>query len=79
VALNKAAVDPVVALDARSYTIATYALCGFANFTSIAIQVGGIGSLAPTRRSEMARLGVRAMLAGLLACYLSATIAGILL
>jgi len=72
-ALNAATVD------ARSYTIATYALCGFANVASIAIQVGGIGSLAPERRGDMARLGVRAMIGGLLATYLSATIAGILL
>jgi CNT family concentrative nucleoside transporter len=68
-----------VAVDTRSYTIATYALCGFANVASIAIQVGGIGSLAPERRGDMARLGVRAMVGGLLATYLSATIAGILL
>jgi CNT family concentrative nucleoside transporter len=68
-----------VTVDARSYTIATYALCGFANVASIAIQVGGIGSLAPERRSDMARLGVRAMVGGLLATYLTATIAGILL
>jgi len=63
----------------RAFTLATYALCGFANFSSIAIQVGGIGSLAPERRAEMARLGFRAMIGGLLACYLTATIAGILL
>jgi concentrative nucleoside transporter, CNT family len=73
VSLNKAAMDP------RSYSIAVYALCGFANFSSIAIQVGGIGSLAPERRGQMATLGLRAMLGGLLACYLSASIAGILL
>jgi CNT family concentrative nucleoside transporter len=66
-------------LDPRSYTLATYALCGFANFASIAIQIGGIGALAPTRRPELARLGLRAMIGGLLACYLTATIAGILL
>lgn len=66
-------------VDPRSFTIATYALCGFANFSSIAIQVGGIGSLAPERRVEMAKLGVRAMIGGLLATYLSASIAGILL
>lgn len=68
-----------VTVDARSYTIATYALCGFANVASIAIQVGGIGSLAPERRGDMARLGVRAMIGGLLATYLTATIAGILI
>lgn len=68
-----------VSVDLRSYTIATYALCGFANVASIAIQVGGIGSLAPERRGDMAKLGVRAMIGGLLATYLTATIAGILL
>ena len=70
---NAAAVDP------RSFVIGTYALCGFANFTSIAIQVGGIGSMAPERRGEMAQLGFRAMIGGLLASYLTATVAGILL
>ncbi|HEU5070070.1 MAG TPA: nucleoside transporter C-terminal domain-containing protein [Verrucomicrobiae bacterium] len=68
-----------VTVDLRSYTIATYALCGFANVASIAIQVGGIGSLAPERRGDMARLGIRAMIGGLLACYLTASIAGVLL
>ena len=68
-----------LALDPRSFTIATYALCGFANFSSIAIQVGGIGSLAPERRSEMARVGFRAMLGGLLAAYMTACLAGVLL
>lgn len=67
------------ALDPRSHTLATYALCGFANFSSIAIQIGGIGSLMPSRRSDLAKLGLRAMLGGLLASYLTATIAGILL
>jgi CNT family concentrative nucleoside transporter len=66
-------------LDPRSFVITTYALCGFANFSSIAIQIGGIGSLAPTRRSDLARLGMRAMLAGTLANFLTATIAGMLL
>ena len=66
------------ALDPRSFTLATYALCGFANFASIAIQIGGIGLLAPTRRADLARLGLRSMIAGLLACYLMATIVGIL-
>jgi CNT family concentrative nucleoside transporter len=68
-----------LALDPRSFTIATYALCGFANFSSIAIQVGGIGSLAPERRSEMARIGFRAMIGGLLAAYMTASLAGLLL
>jgi CNT family concentrative nucleoside transporter len=66
-------------LDPRSKIIATYALCGFANFSSIAIQIGGIGSLAPSRRGDLARLGLRAMIAGTLANFLTATIAGILL
>jgi len=65
-------------LEPRSYTLATYALCGFANFSSIAIQIGGIGSLVPTRRTDLAQLGLRAMIGGLLACYVTATIAGIL-
>jgi CNT family concentrative nucleoside transporter len=68
-----------LALDPRSFTIATYALCGFANFASIAIQVGGIGSLAPERRSEMAKIGFRAMCGGLLAAYMTASLAGFLL
>jgi len=67
------------ALDPRSFVIVTYALCGFANFSSIAIQIGGISSLAPTRRGDLARLGLRAMLAGTLANFLTATIAGMLL
>jgi CNT family concentrative nucleoside transporter len=66
-------------LDPRSFTIATYALCGFANFSSIAIQVGGIGALAPTRKSDLARLGMRAMMAGTMANFMSACIAGMLL
>ena len=66
-------------LDPRSFTIATYALCGFANFSSIAIQIGGIGSLAPERRSEMAKVGLRAMVGGLLAAYMTASLAGLLL
>ena len=68
-----------LALNERSFTIATYALCGFANFSSIAIQIGGIGSLAPERRSEMARVGLRAMIGGLLAAYMTASLAGFLL
>ncbi|HEX7829550.1 MAG TPA: nucleoside transporter C-terminal domain-containing protein [Thermoanaerobaculia bacterium] len=66
-------------LDARSKIITTYALCGFANFSSIAIQIGGIGSLAPSRRGDLARLGLRAMIAGTLANFLTATIVGILI
>ena len=66
-------------LDARSFTIATFALCGFANFSSIGIQIGGIGALAPERRHDLARLGLKAMLAGTFANFISATIAGMLL
>jgi CNT family concentrative nucleoside transporter len=67
------------ALDPRSFTIATFALCGFANFSSIGIQIGGIGALAPNRRHDLARLGIRAMVAGTLANFVTATIAGFLL
>jgi CNT family concentrative nucleoside transporter len=66
-------------LDPHSFAIATYALCGFANFSSIAIQVGGIGALAPSRKSDLARLGMRAVAAGTMANFMSACIAGILL
>jgi CNT family concentrative nucleoside transporter len=67
------------ALDPRSFTIATFALCGFANLSSIGIQIGGIGALAPNKRAELARLGFRAMLAGTMANLISASIAGMLL
>jgi CNT family concentrative nucleoside transporter len=63
----------------RSFTIATFALCGFANFSSIGIQIGGIGALAPTRKQDLARLGFRALIAGTFANYLAAAIAGLLL
>ncbi len=66
-------------LDERSITLASYALCGFANFSSIAIQIGGIGALAPERRHDLARLGLRSMFAGLLACYLMTAIVGVLI
>jgi CNT family concentrative nucleoside transporter len=66
-------------LDPKSFAIATYALCGFANLSSVAIQVGGIGALAPTRKSDLARLGLRAMMAGTMANFMSACIAGMLL
>jgi concentrative nucleoside transporter, CNT family len=64
------------ALDPRSFTIATFALCGFANFSSIGIQIGGIGALAPDQRGQLARLGIRAMLAGTMANLMSASIVG---
>ncbi len=67
------------ALDPKSFTIATYALCGFANFSSIAIQIGGIGALAPNRKPDLARLGLKAVMAGSMANFMSACIAGILL
>jgi CNT family concentrative nucleoside transporter len=67
------------ALDPRSVTLASYAFCGFANFASIAIQIGGIGALAPDRRHDLARLGLRSMIAGLIACYLFAAVVGVLI
>ncbi len=66
-------------LDPRSFTIATFALCGFANLGSIGMQIGGIGALVPERRNDLARLGVRAMLAGTMANLISASIAGMFL
>jgi CNT family concentrative nucleoside transporter len=66
-------------LDPRSFTIATFALCGFANLGSIGIQIGGIGALAPNKKGALAQLGVRAMLAGTMANLMSASIAGMLL
>jgi len=66
-------------LDPRTFTIATYALCGFANLSSIGIQIGGIGALAPERKQDLARLGLRALLAGTFANFLTACIAGVLL
>ena len=66
-------------LQPRSFVIATFALCGFANLSSIAVQIGGIGALAPSRKSDLARLGLKAMIVGTLANFMSACIAGILL
>jgi CNT family concentrative nucleoside transporter len=63
----------------RTYVIATYALCGFANLGSVAIQIGGIGALVPERRADLARMGLRAMAAGALACWLTACVAGLLI
>jgi CNT family concentrative nucleoside transporter len=68
-----------VELQERSQVILTYALCGFANFGSIGIQIGGIGAMAPDRRGDLARLGLRAMLGGTLACFMTACVAGVLL
>jgi CNT family concentrative nucleoside transporter len=66
-------------LSPRSYTIATYALCGFANFGSVAVQIGGIGSLVPSRRDDIAQLSLRSMIGGMLACFVTACIVGMLI
>lgn len=66
-------------IDAKSFMIASFALCSFGNFGSIAIQIGGIGELAPNQRKNLARLGLRALICGTLSCYLSAAIVGVLL
>ena len=66
-------------LDPKSFVISTFALCGFANLSSVAIQIGGIGGLAPSRKSDLARMGLKAMMAGTLANFMSACIAGMLL
>ena len=66
-------------LEPRSVLLASYALCGFANFASIAIQIGGIGALCPERRGDLAKIGLRAMFSGLLACYVMTAIVGILI
>jgi len=66
-------------LSAKSVVIASFALCGFANFSSVAIQIGGIGALAPERKADLARLGLKAMVCGTMASYISASLAGILL
>lgn len=67
-----------VSLGHRAEVISTFALCGFANFSSIAIQIGGIGEIAPSRRQDLAKLGVKALICGTMASYLSATLAGLL-
>ncbi len=67
------------ALSAKSVVIASFALCGFANFSSVAIQLGGIGALAPNRKADLARLGLKAMICGTMASYISASLAGILM
>jgi CNT family concentrative nucleoside transporter len=66
-------------LSERAAVIGTYAICGFANFGSIGIQIGGIGPLAPERRHDLARLGLRAMIGGALASWMTATIAGLMI
>ena len=64
-------------LSERSLVISTYAICGFANFSSIGIQLGGISAIAPSRKSDLAKIGLRAMFGGAIASWLTATIAGI--
>ena len=66
-------------LSPRSFTIATYALCGFANFGSVAIQIGGIGSMVPSRREDIAQLSLRSMVGGTLAAFTTACIVGMLI
>ena len=70
--------DGAGAISMQTKLILTYALCGFANFSSIAIQIGGIGGLAPERRPDLARFGLRAVLGGSIATFMTATIAGVL-
>jgi len=67
-----------ISLSGRSLTIATYALCGFANFGSLGIMIAGIGGMAPSRRHDLARLGILSIISGSLAAFLTATIAGVL-
>jgi CNT family concentrative nucleoside transporter len=67
------------AISERSAVLTTYALCGFCNFSSIGIQIGGIGAIAPERQADLARLGLRAMIGGTLACFTTACVAGILI
>jgi CNT family concentrative nucleoside transporter len=66
-------------LDEKSIVIATYALCGFSNFASIGIQIGGIGALAPNQRATLSKLGIRALLGGTIACFFTAAIAGMII
>lgn len=76
--LNLSHIIPTGVLSEKAVIISTYALCGFANFSSIAIQIGGIGGIAPDRRSDLAKYGLRAVLGGSLATFMTATIAGVL-
>jgi CNT family concentrative nucleoside transporter len=72
-------IGPESPLTERTQVLLTYALCGFANFGSIGVQIGGIGAAAPSRQTDLARLGLRAMLGGMLACFMTACVAGVLL
>jgi CNT family concentrative nucleoside transporter len=78
VAFNNLTSKAVPILTEKGMTIVTVAICGFANFSSVGMQIGGIGALAPERRADLAKLGMRALLCGTLASYMSASIAGIL-
>jgi len=76
--LNVDGQEQVVSISNRTHVILTYALCGFSNFAAIGIQIGGIGPLAPERRGDLAQLGLRAMFGGMLACCMTACMAGLL-
>ena len=76
---NLAELKAIGALSDKAIVISTYALCGFANFASIGIQIGGIGALAPKRRSDLSKVALKAMFGGAIASWLTASIAGILL
>ena len=78
VAFSSMTSNAVPILTPKGLTIVTVAICGFANFSSVGMQIGGIGALAPERRTDLAKLGMKALLCGTLASYLSATIAGML-
>jgi CNT family concentrative nucleoside transporter len=77
--LSNMLANPDIQLQGRSVVIATYALCGFANFGSIGIQLGGIGGIAPNRKHDLATIALRAMIGGTLAAFMTATVAGILI
>ena len=79
VAFKNLTSNSVPLVTPKGLTITTIAICGFANFSSVGMQIGGIGALVPERRRELAELGMKALLCGTLASYLSATIAGILI
>lgn len=79
VAFNNLTTKAVPIVTEKGILIVSIAICGFANFSSVGMQIGGIGELAPTRRADLAKLGLKALLCGTLASYLSATIAGILM
>jgi CNT family concentrative nucleoside transporter len=78
VAFNNLTTNVVPIVSEKGLLIVSIAICGFANFSSVGMQIGGIGELAPTRRADLAKLGMKALLCGTLASYLSATLAGII-